>query len=243
MSQSTTSWKSHSNTWRWTAGNEGRSPEGGKAHRVGGQPALTRQKTVGQHDQGEMPMQAIPAPALVMVQATFALGVLIELLDGPAAVGHLDQALQRGVHRQGTEVPLPVTTVAGHRALAEQPAFRPRGDAVMAGGELGAARGPVHPYGHKLFAQDPVVVLAPGDGLPAVLRQGFEDGLSRIQRRRARLLGLAPAPWAGRGYQRGGVHLLGEADPKRAADADQVRDLPGLQTQEEGRVVTVASIG
>ena len=33
MSHNTTSWKSHSRTWRWIAGNEGRSPEGGKARR------------------------------------------------------------------------------------------------------------------------------------------------------------------------------------------------------------------
>src|SRR4029453_17948457 len=79
MSHNTTSWKSHRSTWRWTAGNDGRSPEGGKAHRVGRRPALTRQKTVGQHHQRQMPMQPIPPPALVVIQATFALGVLIEL--------------------------------------------------------------------------------------------------------------------------------------------------------------------
>src|ERR671926_150051 len=100
MSHNTTSWKSHSSTWRWTAGNDGRSPEGGKAHRVGRQPALTRHKTVGQHDQGEMPMQAIPAPALVVVQATLPLGVLVELLDGPAAMRQLDEPVQRRVGGQ-----------------------------------------------------------------------------------------------------------------------------------------------
>ena len=51
-------------------------------------------------------MQPIPTPALVVVQATFALGVFIELLDGPAAVGQLDQPTQRRVCWQGTEVPL-----------------------------------------------------------------------------------------------------------------------------------------
>ena len=35
-----------------------------------------RQKTLAQHDQREMPMQAIPAAALIVVQATLALGVL-----------------------------------------------------------------------------------------------------------------------------------------------------------------------
>jgi hypothetical protein len=81
MSHNTTSWKSHKSTWRWTAGKDGRSPEGGKARRVGGRPALARQKTVGQHDQRAVPMQAIPAPALIVVQATRALRVFVELLD------------------------------------------------------------------------------------------------------------------------------------------------------------------
>ena len=57
---------------------------------------------------------------------------------------------------------------AWYGALAEQPPLRTRVDAVMAGGELGATEGPVHAYGHELFAQHHVVVLPPGDGLPAV---------------------------------------------------------------------------
>src|SRR5262249_5200084 len=166
MSHNTTSWKSHRSTWRWTAGNDGRSPEGGKARRVGGHPALARQKTVGQHDQCEVSMQPIPAPTLIMIQATLALGVLVELLDGPAAVRQFDEPVQRRVCGQVAVVPLDVAMVAWHRALAEQPAFRPGTDAGMAGGELRAARGPVHPHGDELFAEDHVLVLPPGDGLP-----------------------------------------------------------------------------
>src|SRR5215475_8476857 len=112
MSHNTTSWKSHRSTWRWTAGNDGRSPEGGKARRIGGRPALARQKTLGQHAQREGPMQAVPAPALVRIQATLARGVLIALLHRPAAVGHLDQPLQRRGGRQGAEGPLEVTVCA-----------------------------------------------------------------------------------------------------------------------------------
>src|SRR6516162_3941077 len=183
MSHNTTSWKSHRRTWRWTAGKDRRSPEGGKARRGGGRPALARQKALGEHDQRQMPMQAIPAPALIVVQATFALGVCIELLDGPAAVGQLDEALQRGVCGQVTAIPLDLTAVTRHRTLAEEPALRSGGDPMMAGGELRAARGPVHPHGRTLFAEDNVARLAPRDGLPAVLRQGCEDGLGRRQRR------------------------------------------------------------
>src|SRR5262252_7869979 len=160
MSHNTTSWKSPRSTWRWTAGNDGRSPEGGKARRVGRHPALARQETIGQHDQREVPMQAIPAPALIVVQATLALGVLIELLNRPATVGQLDQPLQRRVRRQVTQVPFHLAALARHRTLAEQPALRARGDAVMARGQLRATRGPMHPYSDELFAEDHAVVLA-----------------------------------------------------------------------------------
>ena len=87
MSHNTTSWKSHSSTWRWTTEKDGRAPEGGKARHIGGHPALTRKKAIGQHDQREVSMQAIPASTLVVVQTAFAWGILIELLDEPAAVG------------------------------------------------------------------------------------------------------------------------------------------------------------
>src|SRR5215470_5449233 len=191
MSHNTTSWKSHMSTWRWTAGNDGRSPEGGKARRIGGRPALARQKTIGQHDQREMPMQAIPAPPLVVVQATLALGVFIELLDGPAAMGQLDQPAQWRVCWQGTEVPLEVTTCAQYGTLAEEPAFRPGTDTRMTRRELGPTRRPVHTHGDKLFTEDHVVVLPPRDRLPAIRGEGLEDGLGFIQRRWAWLLGLA----------------------------------------------------
>src|SRR5215831_17451481 len=210
MSHNTTSWKSHRSTWRWTAGNDGRAPEGGKARQVGGRPALTREKTIGQHDQREVPMQPIPTPALVMVQATLALGILIELLDGPATVGQLDQPLQGRVCRQGTKIPLHFTASARRGALAEQPALRAGGDAMMAGRQLRAARGPVHPHGGKLFAEDDVGVLAPGDGLPAVRWQGLEDGLGLIQRCRAWLLRLAAPARTRLQPERGSVHRRGE---------------------------------
>jgi hypothetical protein len=47
-------------------------------------------------------MQPIPAPALIVVQPTLALRIFIELLNGPAAVGQLDQPLQRRIRGQVT---------------------------------------------------------------------------------------------------------------------------------------------
>src|SRR5207237_5714704 len=120
-----------------------RSPEGEKAYRVGRRPALTRQKTVGQHHQREMPMQPSPTPALVVIQTTLALGILVELLDGPAAVRQFDQPWQWGIRGQGTEIPFDLTACAWHRPLAQQPALGSRAAAVMACVELRAARRPV----------------------------------------------------------------------------------------------------
>src|SRR5499427_10018949 len=171
MSQSTTSWKSHNSTWRWIAGKEGLSPEGGKARRVGGHPALARQKAIGQHDQGKMAMQTIPASALIMVQAALPFGILIKLLNGPAAMRQLNQSLQGRICRQGAEGPFDLAALARHRAFAKQPPFRAGGNPVMAGREPRAPCRPVDPHGHELFAQDDVVILAPGDRLPALLRQ------------------------------------------------------------------------
>ena len=64
-------------------------------------------------------MQAIPPPPLVMVEATLALGVLVELLNGPAAMGQFHQPLQWRVRWQVTEIPLHLTAFARQRTLAE----------------------------------------------------------------------------------------------------------------------------
>src|SRR4029453_14837398 len=216
MSHNTTSWKSHSSTWRWTAGNDGHAPEGGNARRVGGYPALARQKAIGQHDQREMARQAIPASALVVGQAALAFGVLVELLDGPATVRQFDQPLQRRIRRQVAEIPLHFTAFARHRALAEQPALRPGHHARMAGGELRPTRRPVHAYGSKVFAEDGALVFTPRDGLPVVGWQGLQHGLGWVQRRGARLLGLTPPARVQRRHVRGRPHLGWPPDPKGA---------------------------
>ena len=192
-------------------------PRGGKARRVGGRPVLARQDTVGQPDQREVPMPAIPAPALIVLPPALALCVFIELLDGPAAVGQLDQPTQRGVRWQVTTVPLELPAFSWHRALAEHSAFRSSEHTGMAGGELRTACRPMPPHHHKLFAEDGVLVLAPRDRLPAGLWQGREDRLGRIQRCRGGFVGW-PRP-RGRGFERGGGHFIGQAYAKAAADS------------------------
>jgi hypothetical protein len=188
-------------------------------------------------------MPAVPAPALVMIQAPRALGVRIDWLHRPAAVGPLAQPLPRRVGRQGAAVPLAVTVCARYGALAEPPPLRARVDAVMAGGALGAPDGPVHAYGHALRAQDHVVVGPPGEGLPALCQQGLEDSLGLLQRRRARLLGLAAPARTRRHDQGGGAHLRGEADATGAADPHDLGDVALGEAVQQGRVVAVARVG
>jgi hypothetical protein len=84
------------------------------------------------------------------------------------------------------------STFARHRALAEQPALRPGGDPMMAGGELRATRGPMPPHGPKVFAQDGARSFAPRARLPALGWQGLEHGLRLRGRRGARLLSVTP---------------------------------------------------
>ena len=56
---------------------------GGAAVRVvGGWMPLEHQEAVGQHDQGQMAMEALPPPALVVIQPTLPLARLKTLLDG-----------------------------------------------------------------------------------------------------------------------------------------------------------------
>src|SRR5262249_18789026 len=98
-----------------------------------------------------MPMQAIPAPPRGMVQTAFALCLLHELLDGPAAVGQFDQPLQRRVRWQGTVIPFDLAALARQGTLAEQPPLRSRVDTRMTGGEQRATCCPVGPHGHELF--------------------------------------------------------------------------------------------
>src|SRR5215470_3383208 len=113
----------------------------------------------------------------------------------------------------------------------------------MAGGELGAAGGPVHAFGDKLFTENHGVVLPPGDGLPAVLWQDREDRLGLIQRRWARLLGLATPSRMRRPHERGGAHLVWQADAKGAADAHHVGDLAVVEALQKSGVSAVASVG
>jgi hypothetical protein len=139
-------------------------------------------------------MQPIPAPSLVLVEAAFPLGILVELLDRPATVGQLHQALQRRVSGQGAEVVLGLACVARKRALAEEPAFGSGADAAVRGTLTRAARGPVRPHRSHLLLAHALGAFPPPDGLPGVLRQCCQHGGRAAAGGRARFLGLAVSP-------------------------------------------------
>ncbi|GHO63138.1 hypothetical protein KSC_020300 [Ktedonobacter sp. SOSP1-52] len=62
--------------------------QGGKSliGRRGKGEAMEHEKTVGQHDESQMPMQAVPTASLEVIEAAFLFGILIKLLDDPASV-------------------------------------------------------------------------------------------------------------------------------------------------------------
>ena len=242
MRHHTTSWKSHTSTGRWTAGNDGRSPAGGKARRVGGRPALARQKALREHAQRAMSRPAIPAPALVMVQAPRALGILVAWLKRPAAMRQLAPSWQRRVRREVPVLPLHRAACARPRTFAEPPALRPRTDTRLAGRARRATRGPVCPHGDALCAQDPGVTLAPGERVPAVRWEGSAHGRGLRERRGARLLRLAAPARRRWGPEGSRVALIRQAPAAGAAHASAVGDLPVVEALQAGRGVAIASV-
>jgi pyridoxamine 5'-phosphate oxidase family protein len=92
-----------------------------------------------------MPVQSVPAPPLVVVQAALPLGLLVKLLDGPTRMRQLDQAWQRGVSGQRADVVFALARGArwaGQRSLAQQPALRSGAHPAIGDGQLRSAGGP-----------------------------------------------------------------------------------------------------
>src|SRR5512143_1849731 len=91
-------------TWRWMAANDWRrrSRRGGKdapratspVHLFAFAQFQPDQETVGQQDQGGVPMEAVPQPTLVLIPAQQALGFFVKLFDPVAAVGVLHHGRQ-----------------------------------------------------------------------------------------------------------------------------------------------------
>ncbi len=52
------------------------------------------EKTVGEHDQSEMPMQAVSTVSLEVIESAILLGIFVKLFDDPASVGPQVQSFQ-----------------------------------------------------------------------------------------------------------------------------------------------------
>lgn len=57
---------------------------------------MEHEKTVGEHDQSQMPVQAVPTTPLEVIEAAFLFGLFVKLLDDPTGVGEEDQLFQGG---------------------------------------------------------------------------------------------------------------------------------------------------
>src|SRR5207247_2698143 len=95
-SQRPRSWNSQSGACRCTCGSELRVTEGGKglSSRQRQLQPLQREETISQHDQGQVPVQPLPASSLEVVQATFLLGIFVKLFDHPACMSQSDEVCE-----------------------------------------------------------------------------------------------------------------------------------------------------
>ena len=179
-------------------------------------------------------MPPLPAPALLMVQATRALRVLHSTARGASGWGPTRPAGAAGVSAgRGRQDPCrsPLSPGLG-RSPRRQPAG-PGAAAVLVGGNWGPCPWP----------QAPAPPHTVGAGLGPWPRQGLADGRGRIPGAgRASGAGPGPAGAAGARARRRALRA-GRRPPKPAAAAGHARELPGRQALEQGRVVTVASVG
>ena len=134
---------------------------------------LQHQEGIGQHHQRHMAMQPFPGAPLKVVQATFPLGIFVELLNRPAQMGQFYQARRGRLGRQRAEEPPRLTVLAGQGPLPEQPALRSGPTASMGRTVTRRAGSRMDPQRHDLFAQDPAAALAPLHDLPGAPPAGL----------------------------------------------------------------------
>ncbi len=79
---------------------------------------------MGEHDQSRVSVKPGPEPALVVVQSQFPLGVLVEALNHPAAVGQLYEVVEGKVVHSPREVVSRFCLVSPNRAFTYEPSCR-----------------------------------------------------------------------------------------------------------------------
>jgi hypothetical protein len=165
-------WRSHSAPSRCISGSARRQRPGSGGKRVawatpsGMILALSKlqpqQKPHGQHHGDGMAVKAWPQPTLLLIPAQFPCGLLMELLNGMAAMDILDQFLQRHRGRQGAPRALGLFGLSLSCPLPQQPA-----DAgfTLCGQTTGPQR-------HTLLAQPALGAKPPTHGAPLTPRYG-----------------------------------------------------------------------
>ena len=107
---------------------------------------------------------------------------------------------------------------------------------------------PVNPHSSELLGQIALAPFPPGNGLPGILEQFFQEsvGLSTWYP----VLQTAGPSWStlalvGRGWLFAGVffHILGQAEASRGGYADQIGESSGLQAIQEPGLVPITGIG
>ena len=116
---------------------------------------LQQQERVGQADQGDVVMPALPAAPFVMVQSQFLFQLLIVLFHAPAEFGQLHQAWERDPLGQVREPVLAGSFRLGG-PLAQQP------DGFQLGPPLNMAMGRLHPASREAAALRASAALSPG---------------------------------------------------------------------------------
>ena len=224
---------------RWSAGGLGRLLRGKSLGRSG--QTLLGQEAVGQHDQTHVAMETVPETALVVVQAALALGIFVELLDAPAAVGQLHQAPQRRLDGQVGEVPLGLPLLAGSgRSASSQPSGPVRTLRPCPPSSLPVPSGRAR---RRTACADGPCALPPDHGSPGRLAEASAELGRRMQGERAGRRGRATGGLRRPG-QRGRLLDLGRQTHREVAlDSADVGELTCFQPGQEIGVVTVAGVG
>src|SRR5919206_2349725 len=101
----------------------GKLPVGGESCRRGRVLVSGRQQRVAPREahQGEVALQSEPRPPLIISQSQLLFAILMEPLDGPAAMGQAHLRLHVQLREPPGKVPLGLALVARQRSFTKEP--------------------------------------------------------------------------------------------------------------------------
>lgn len=179
-------------------------------------------------------MQALPTAPLKVVEATFTLAILIELLDWPTQMRQFHQAGQGRLGRQATKKPLGFAFLTWEGAFPKQPAFWSSPAASVAFTMASTTRSCVDPQRHELLAQGASAPCAPCHRLPAVFWQGLSHLFNVMTRCRTQFLRLATLSFGRCSlWDRRLHHFAVQADAKIRGHRADIRQVTLIQSSQE----------